>query len=109
MNGKREWKVAHLNLHGVKCDAPGCGYCDASVKFSADWLDADCPECGAPLLTMADYKLVLRLQRAVFTINLLFGWLGFMFPGKTGQAAAAQVVMDGTGPAYLVTRLDPAS
>ncbi len=64
-----------VNIYGIKCDAPGCGYTNMNAEFGngKKWLNVPCPRCGAPLLTRRDYnaiRIVLWLSRLV---NKVFG------------------------------------
>ena len=64
-------KPVALQIKGLRCDAPGCGYeqdYPTSQRFEdwASWLHAPCPRCGASLLTQADLdtmKIMLRITR----------------------------------------------
>jgi len=47
---------------GIKCDA--CSWKDMSVPRAQypEYLDRCCPECGSPLLTLADWNLILLME-----------------------------------------------
>ena len=62
---------------GLKCDAPRCGFEDPTVTrdMYPRMIDAPCPKCGANLLTNADMRALLALERAAKWINRLLGWL----------------------------------
>ncbi|MBP2232481.1 hypothetical protein J2847_005810 [Azospirillum agricola] len=71
MGKSTSYKILRHQISGLKCDAPGCGYTDASVSVVEypKWVNAPCPSCGAPLLTEADYRAVLRHMAAAIKIN----------------------------------------
>jgi hypothetical protein len=61
-------------LGGFKCDAPGCDYKEERESFEyveeflqdlKDHLSMNCPKCGTPLLTPADYKNVELLIKVL--------------------------------------------
>lgn len=86
---------------GIKCDAPGCGWADWSVKREDydSYRNAPCPACGANVLTDADWKALLRFERIVRWINILFGW----WPRNArSQWKSMSFSSDGTG---KVTRI----
>lgn len=64
-------------IHGIKCDTPGCGWKDMSVKREEypAYVNRPCPLCAGNLLTEADYNLVLALEKAEVITQKLFGWL----------------------------------
>lgn len=59
------------NISGLKCDSPSCTYQDKSVKVEdyATYINHPCPECGAPLLTQADYDQVQNILRVFDMFN----------------------------------------
>lgn len=72
--------VAAMEITGIKCDAPGCGYSDPNIprhgEDYADYLNAPCPKCGASLLTEADLKLVQRITAGTNLLNRIGKALG---------------------------------
>jgi hypothetical protein len=60
-----------MNLKGIRCDNPECDYKDMSVEADdfKDWLNKPCPECGANLLTQADYDNVVGLIELAKLMN----------------------------------------
>ena len=60
-----------INMGGLKCDTPGCGYVNEFVPPSdyKNWIDCPCPKCGASLLTKKDYKSFKRLLLFINTVN----------------------------------------
>jgi hypothetical protein len=60
-----------LDISGLKCDNPDCGYSDMSVPLSdyKDSIGKACPECGESLLTQDDYDQVMQMVQAVEVIN----------------------------------------
>ena len=60
------------DIHGLKCDKPGCNWNDMSVPYT-DYeksIDKPCPDCGSNLLTQSDYDQVLKMVQAVEMINM---------------------------------------
>lgn len=81
-------------ISGLKCDNNPCGYRDdtISVEEYESYINAPCPECGAPLLTQADYDQVQLILSAVEMVNAL--------PKATSDSegtAAVSFEMNGTG------------
>ncbi len=92
---KKRDPVISLKTGGIKCDAPRCAWADWAVRRAAypDYRNKPCPECGANLLTDADWKALLRFERAVRWINRLFFWL----PRGNAQTVECVFSSDGTG------------
>ena len=61
--------AAAVQITGLKCDADGCDYKDMNINDYEQYVNAPCPECGANLLTEADYELVKVLAGVVDTLN----------------------------------------
>lgn len=63
-------KTININIYGIKCDTPGCGYVDKEVKFEdyKKYINKPCPICGGNLLKRRDYIMCKAL---VFTANLI--------------------------------------
>ncbi len=63
--------AAAVQITGLKCDADGCDYKDMTISFEdyEQYINAPCPECGANLLTEADYETVKVLTGIVNTLN----------------------------------------
>ena len=59
------------DIKGLKCDATGCGYSDMTIDADNyhNYIDAPCPECGANLLTQADYEFVKVLMLITDVVN----------------------------------------
>jgi len=68
-------KAVEQTIKGIKCDDPGCNYSDMTVSSDdyLDWLNKPCPNCGANLLTQADYDLVQVITGITDTINEICG------------------------------------
>lgn len=94
------------DVHGVKCDNPGCGWSDMTVPRSnlAAWRNARCPRCAANLLTDADWKTLRRIECAIAALNLLLFWV--KPPKPTGQCHRTSVLFDGTGKVTIVDGKD---
>lgn len=90
-------EVNWLQIHGLKCDKPGCGYKDDNItrEMYPAYIDHPCPNCGASLLTPEDFKTVLRMEAIVRFCNKWFSWLRFF---KT-KPAIYKYDLDGTGKA----------
>lgn len=82
-------KNFNMNVHGIKCDA--CDYKDMTVKMEEypQYLDKPCPECGANLLTKADYNTLKALIRLTKVLN-------FIFPSKKTDENAEPIILKGT-------------
>ncbi|GLY11382.1 hypothetical protein [Pseudobacillus badius] len=81
-----------LNIYGIKCDA--CDFGDSSVKVEdyPEWVNKPCPECGANLLTEADYNNVKMLMRSAKIANSVLP------PNESNEESITMSVkMDGTG------------
>ena len=81
-----------VEIKGIKCD--GCDYKDESVKVKEyeAWLNRPCPQCGANLLTEADYHNVKVMMEFVKLANKI----------TPPQASSAEPIrisaeMNGTG------------
>ena len=70
-----------LNIHGLKCDAPGCGWADMSIPLAKYhvYVGAACPDCGADILTEADYRYVVAMVR----VNNMINTVGAVIQGLT--------------------------
>lgn len=81
---------------GLKCDAEGCDYRNDDIPCDEYelWIDTPCPECGASLLTQADFELVQTLTAFSDAINDIFP--PGSFPDDEPRAEF-QVKMDGSG------------
>lgn len=62
-------KAIEEEIKGLKCDK--CDYEDMSINVENyhDYVDAPCPDCGANLLTQADYDFVQVLMSLTDKIN----------------------------------------
>lgn len=70
-----------LKIDGIKCD--NCSYekrfnwgssAKQMIKTAKFWLNKPCPECGAPLLTEADYKtcvIIIRFMQLIYPLNCI--------------------------------------
>lgn len=64
-----------VKVHGLQCDAPNCDYHDDTICADdyEEYLNAPCPECGAPLLTQADLdslKDMLELEEHLIGLGI---------------------------------------
>jgi predicted RNA-binding Zn-ribbon protein involved in translation (DUF1610 family) len=85
--------IVSVKARGLKCDEENCTFYGADLETSKENINLACPECGANLLTRADYNTVKRI-RIVFTIiNILLFPFGF-FKGKKQWVKCD---MNGTG------------
>ena len=69
---KIDGPIIYIDVVGLKCDAPDCDYRNdtAKVQDYAKYLDAPCPKCGAPLLTLADLIAVYSMYDRIHRINM---------------------------------------
>lgn len=94
----RHRKIIHMDtsrMGRLHCDNPLCGYdLQSDIAFGAHLIGFPCPHCGMSMLTLADYKLSMKLIRYVKVINFLFGWLfGTYEPPAKGEGVEAKVRM----------------
>lgn len=102
-----------LTVRGLKCDAVGCDYRDEEAPHPGeryeDYLDAPCPQCGAPLLTLADLRAMHRIERRVRRFNRVchvLSWLRLMrLSGE--HTHVGRVNMNGTGRASVTLEKAP--
>lgn len=83
-----------LNIHGIKCDAEDCGFEDKTVNLEnyPEWVNKPCPDCGANLLTEADYNNVLMIMEIVKMTNMVVP------PSNTDEEKITMAIeMNGTG------------
>jgi hypothetical protein len=94
-------KAAVVEIKGLKCDTPGCGY-EQDYPRSGDeggydgWVNAPCPWCGASLLTPEDLTTTKRLLAFVRVLNALCApliWLRIIKP----EYVSYELGMDGSG------------
>ena len=100
-------EVLRTRFLGIKCDAPGCDYYDDSAEMEDYplYLNKPCPKCGANLLTEADMKTVIIVQRKIRSLNeWLNRWVPKvvlrMFdtdPSRKMVAVTFRAKMDGSG------------
>ncbi len=69
--------AVNMDIKGLKCDAPGCGYTDKTTWPSTaaeimSLVGRPCPKCGASLLTPEDAASVLQLQGVVAIVNAAY-------------------------------------
>jgi hypothetical protein len=95
-------KAAVIDVRGLKCDAPGCGYEQdwPSTKRSGmhgyrAWVNAPCPRCGANLLTEEDMRAVERLELIARVTNIIMWPLGLL--GFHKKKYTYKLGMDGSG------------
>jgi RNA polymerase subunit RPABC4/transcription elongation factor Spt4 len=85
----------------MRCDKPGCGYIveNVPVEEVVTYLDKTCPKCGSPLLTEADWKMMLLLNKVVGNpIIRALNWIGAKLGKKPRRY---RVKMNGTGNATI--------
>lgn len=65
------WKVCNLNVGGLRCDTPGCGWRDPNARWNdTSLINKACPQCGANVYTPEDYRTVKVARRVYFIINV---------------------------------------
>ncbi len=54
-----------MEVKGLKCDNPDCGYQDTTVlrEEYERYINYPCPKCGSPILTQADYDALLTIEK----------------------------------------------
>jgi len=87
-------KAIESDIKGLKCDK--CDYKDMSINVDNyhDYIDAPCPECGANLLTQADYDFVQVLMSLTDRINEVCEDMGIEDDGTLEQFS---VSLNGSG------------
>lgn len=92
--------MTELNIYGIKCDNPECDYKNMDVKYEEypQWLNKECPNCGANLLTEQDLKSTKELIEMVKAANRFARDIGLndLELPKTPKVALP-VEMNGTG------------
>ena len=86
-----------LEIRGLKCDNPECGWQDLDIPMDdyEKWLDVPCPLCGWPVLTKEDMRAVktmLKLRDS--KIVKFLDRIGKAFGSKEKRYRGE---MDGTG------------
>ena len=83
------------SIKGLRCDAPDCDYSDMDIDVEeySKYIDAPCPDCGANLLTQADYDLVQSIMEITDVINVAFDGVDL----EEGEIETLTVSMDGSG------------
>lgn len=93
-----------LNIYGLKCDNPTCDYQDNSIQLEQyeDYINHPCPECGAPLLTQADYDTTLTIIKSIQSAAKL----GLNTNNYNEEMYKISVQLDGTGiPNFAVNKI----
>lgn len=92
-------KAIEMVAGSVCCDAPGCGYVKAGVEMTppslAAYVDAPCPDCGAVLLTKADYAKMTEVYYAIQVVNAMAEAAGL--PCSAEHQRAVRIKSDGLG------------
>lgn len=91
-------KAVDFKIVGWKCDAVGCEYKDEStviesIEEAEKFLKVNCPLCGAPLLTDADFKTMQFIASMADATNVLIGDL----QEPEGERVVVKLNMNGTG------------
>ena len=83
------------SIKGLKCDAPECDYSDMSITVDSyeEYIDAPCPDCGANLLTQADFDMVQTIIGITDSINTVFEDIEL----PEGELETFTISMDGSG------------
>ena len=87
-----------MDVHGLKCDTPGCGYIDMTIprKDYEKWIGKPCPVCGGQLLTQEDYDAVVLLESyektPIAKIEAALGFRTKVNLNGTGLAGASMEV-----------------
>jgi len=93
MKASRE-PVIEMNIGGLKCDAPGCNWRDDTipVELYPALINCACPDCGANILTEADYRAVYLMMRVTNWCNRWLWWLP-----RTGKPKTYSANLSGDG------------
>lgn len=64
-------KTIQHEISGIQCDS--CDWKDMSIQSDdyEEWINKPCPECGANLLTQADYNMTMAFKKAAEMVNTL--------------------------------------
>lgn len=100
-----EEAAVQFMISGIKCDA--CDYRDDDVKLSEypEYVNKPCPECGANLLTEADFKTVQLMIGMGEVLNAVAA--ADLIPGaRTGEMIEYDlpIELNGTGKITLKDR-----
>ena len=58
-----------MELGGIKCDNPECGWADKTMELGEDHIGMPCPKCGQNLLTQEDYDNFKIVMDSVDLVN----------------------------------------
>jgi len=96
-------QAVEVGISGIKCDAEECDFEDNTVTLDnyPEWINRECPKCGANLLTQADYDTVLEMLGLVDALNVSFD--GFDM-SDLGEEVSFSVKMKGDGSVELEER-----
>ena len=89
-------KPIEIGISGIKCDH--CDYKDDDVNVDdyAEYVNKPCPECGANLLTEADYETVLMMIATVENLNALG-----LDDDDDSERVRVEFDMDGSGSLHI--------
>lgn len=67
--------AVRMEVSGLKCDTPNCGYRDESIsrKDYESLIGTPCPKCGSSLLTQEDYDAVVAMEDLMKITNEVAG------------------------------------
>jgi hypothetical protein len=75
----KKWYLFPSGYSPVKCDRPGCDYRkeDIQIKDFESYLYISCPKCGAPLLTVEDWNVMINVNKVIgFPLIRFINWFG---------------------------------
>lgn len=104
----QKYAACTVDIYGIKCDNPNCGWRDDTVAFDPEWwLEMPCPKCGASLFTVQDYKAMKITWRIFTVINIIMlPFLVVYSLFRRPETTSARIEMDGSG--LLRFEKDPA-
>lgn len=93
-----------FQISGIKCDA--CAYRDDAVTVEQypDYVNKACPECGANLLTEADYKTVQLILGMTEVFNAVEA--SDLLPSPPSMKYDISLSMNGSGEIKVQNRKD---
>jgi hypothetical protein len=69
----------------LQCDAHGCDYRETVDEILEDQIDKPCPNCGASLLTRADYDVYVARFKPMLDAMKVLGLAVDPAPGAEGR------------------------
>lgn len=69
-----DYDLMRLEISGLKCDDYFCSYYNPDIKFEeySKYVNAECPRCGANLLTEEAHQDAINTMKKIERINKFF-------------------------------------